>query len=265
VTDIAASFEKEKVRGSRIETATAEKLPLACCDPNAISRVLANLLLNAVQHCPQGVIRISIEDIGEMLQVSVRDEGCGIQKEDLERIFEPHVSLRKGGSGMGLSICRDFIKAHGGEIWADSKGKDKGSIFNFTLPKSRPVILSSDQQFALRLETECRRKGYFATILDDFLAATRKVIELNPSAIFIDLDMQDTISGISLAYRLKKTAETAKIPIIAFSAEIPEIQAELSRYEGLSLESILPRDFHEREFDSAIGTVEAFWYLAQSV
>lgn len=265
VTEIASSLEKEKLRGCTLKPVPAGKMPLVCCDPNAISRVLANLLLNAVQHCPQGTIEVEAEDKGDMLQVSVTDEGCGIQKEDLERIFEPHVSLRKGGSGMGLSICRDFIKAHGGEIWADSKGKDKGSTFSFTLPKSKPVILSSDQQFTHRLEQACQQKGYYPVILDDFLSATRKVIELNPNAMFLDLDMQDTISGISLAYRLKKTAETAKIPVIAFSANIPETQTELGRYENLSLESILPRDFKTQDFDSAVGTIEAFWYLAQNV
>lgn len=165
---------------------------------------------------------------------------------------------------MGLSICRDFIKAHGGEMWADSEGKERGSVFHFTLPKSKPVILSSDRMLVNRLETECRKKGYHPTVLDDFLAATRRVIELNPNAIFLDLDMQDTISGMSLAYRLKRTGDTAKIPIIAFTQNIPEAQSELGKYEGIALETYLRRDFTEEELTAAIGTVEAYWYLAQS-
>jgi two-component system sensor histidine kinase VicK len=265
ITDLGSSFEKEKSRGVRLKFQTGGKLPMVCCDANAISRVLANLVLNALQHCPAGSIIVSVEDNGEMVQVSVTDEGCGIAREDLERIFEPHVSFRTGGSGMGLSICRDFIKAHGGEIWADSKGKDRGSAFCFTLRKSKPVILSSDAQFAQRLESDCRRKGYYPVILEDFLSATRRIIELNPNAIFLDLDMQDTISGVSLAYRLKRTGDTAKIPIIAFSAHMAESQSELVKYEGLALESILPRDFDEKELDTAIGMVEAFWFLAQNV
>ncbi|RJP21322.1 MAG: response regulator [Candidatus Abyssobacteria bacterium SURF_5] len=265
VNDIRSSVEKEKGRGPKVTLSTSDKLPMVCCDSNAISRVLMNLLLNAVQHCPNGTVNVCVEDKGEVLQVLVKDEGSGIQKEDLERIFEPHVSFRKGGSGMGLSICRDFIRAHGGEIWADSRGKDKGSTFSFFIPKSKPAVLSSDRQFAHKLESACWRKGYYPVILEDFLAATRRIIELNPNAILLDLDMEDTISGMSLAYRLRKTGDTAKIPIIAFSANIPEARLELSRYEELSLESILPRDFKEEELDSAVGTIEAFWYLAQTL
>ncbi len=263
--DISSSLEKEKMGGIRLEFAAVEKLPFICCDPNAISRVLANLLTNAVQNSPDGTIRVIPEDKGEVIQVMVKDEGTGIQREDLERIFEPHVTFRRGGSGMGLSICRDFIKAHGGEIWADSKGKDKGSTFSFTLPKSKPVVLSSDHQFAETLISECRRRGYHPTSLQDLLTATRKISELYPNAILLDLDMEDIISGISLAYRLKKTADTAKIPIIAFSANAAEAQSEIAKYEGISLESILPRNFSEKDLDAAIGMVEAYWYLAHNV
>jgi signal transduction histidine kinase/CheY-like chemotaxis protein len=265
VNDIRSSIEKEKMRGAQLQFSPNENLPMICCDSNAVSRILVNLLVNAVQNCPTGSIDISIEDKGDMLQVSIKDEGYGIQKEDLDRVFEAHVSLRKGGSGMGLSICRDFIRAHGGEIWAESDGRGQGSTFSFTIPKSKPVILSSDLRFVQKLESECQRKGYRAVVLEDFLSATRRIIELNPNAILLDLDMQDTISGISLAYRLKKTPDTAKIPIIAFSDNIPEALSELSKYEGPELESILPRDFEQKELDTAIGTVEAFWYLSQTV
>lgn len=264
VTDFNATLEKEQVKKVAIRLALLEKLPTVCCDPNAVSRILANVLLNAVQNCEAGAIIVSAEDKGEVIQVSVKDTGSGIAKEDLERIFEPRVSLRKGGSGLGLSICRDFIKAHGGEIWAESEGKDKGSTFRFTLPKSKPVILSSDRELVSKLETECRKKGYYPVVLGDFLAATRKVGEINPNAIFLDLDMQDTISGISLAYRLKKTGDTAKIPIIAFSLNIPEAKSELSKYEGITLETYLQKDFSGEDLDSALGTVEAYWYLGQS-
>jgi signal transduction histidine kinase len=264
IVDFNATLVKDQIKKVSIRPAPVEKLPTVCCDPNAISRVIANVLLNAVQNCQAGAITVSMNDKGEMVQVSIRDAGIGIAKEDLERIFEPHVSLRRGGSGLGLSICRDFIKAHGGEMWADSEGKDKGSTFYFTLPKSKPVILSSDPELVSKLETECKKKGYYPVVLDDFLAATRRVIEINPNAILLDLDMQDTISGISLAYRLKKTGDTARIPIIAFSLKIPEAKLELGKYEGIALEKYLQKDFSEEELSAAIGTVEAYWYLAQS-
>jgi CheY-like chemotaxis protein len=91
------------------------------------------------------------------------------------------------------------------------------------------------------------------------------VAELNPNAVLLDLDMKDSISGISLAYRLKKTADTAKVPIIAFAADLSAAETEVNRYEDVVLDAYLQKDFSEEDIDSAIKTVEAYWYLAQKI
>jgi CheY-like chemotaxis protein len=222
-----------------------------------------NLLINALQHCHKGLIEVTAEERDDLVQISVKDTGSGISSQNLHRIFEPHESFRKDGTGLGLSICRDFIKAHNGKIWVDSEGRNKGSVFHFTLPKSRPVILTTDSSLAGRLETECRKSGYHPIFIDDLLLATSKAAEIHPNAILLDLDMADTISGISLAYRLKKTSDTAKIPIIAFTSNLSEAQSELDRYGDTALEAYLRRDFDETDLATAIQTVEAYWYLAQ--
>jgi signal transduction histidine kinase len=264
VSDFASSLEQNAASRVTIRVNLPEKLPTVCCDPNATSRVLMNILLNAVQHCPDGAVTISAEDAPEEIHISVSDTGAGIPHENLDKIFEPHVSFRKGGTGMGLSICRDFIRAHGGRIWADSEGKGRGSTFCFTLLKSRPVILSMDPALISRLDSECKKSGYYPVVLDEFLTATRKVVELNPNVILIDLDMEDTISGSSLAYRLKKTGDTARIPIIAFTSNVADAKSEMAKYEGISLDRYLRKDFTQEELGAAIGTVEAYWYLAQN-
>jgi len=264
VKDFKSSLEKEYIESFKVRLKIPERLPTVCCDSNAISRVIANLLLNALQHCPGGLIEISAEDKGETVQVSLQDSGCGIPEVNLQKIFEPHVSFRRGGSGLGLSICRDFIRAHGGEIWADSRGKERGSAFTFTLPKSKPVILVSAPAFASKLEAGCKSHGYYPIIIDDFLAATRRVGEINPNAIFVDLDLDGTISGVSLVYRLKKTADTAKVPIIAFASNKSETEKELDRYNEITLEAFLEKDFTKEELGAAIRTVEAYWYLTQT-
>jgi CheY-like chemotaxis protein len=263
VNDFEASLEEDKVKGLKLKLDLPERLPTVCCDINSISRVIMNLLLNAMQHCPEGIIEVKTEEEGEMMQVSIRDTGSGISRENLQMVFEPNVSFRQGGSGLGLSICRDFIKAHGGEIWAESEGKNKGTTFFFTLPKSRPVILVSDTDLANKLETECKKTGDYPIILDDLLTAIRRVTEINPNAILLDLDMENTISGISLAYRLKKTADTAKVPIIAFASDLAAAQEELSRYKEIALDAYLHKSFDKKDLDAAIRTVEAYWYLAQ--
>jgi signal transduction histidine kinase len=265
VEDFRRSLEEDEIEGLTLRVNVPERLPTVCCDMNAVSRVIMNLLLNAVQHCREGVIEVSIEERDQMAQVSVRDTGSGIARENLEKVFEPHVSFREGGSGMGLSICRDFILAHGGEIWADSSGKDKGTTFHFTIPKSRPVIVVADDALVNRLESECKRSGYYPLVLQDLLTATRMVAEINPNAVLLDLDMKDSISGISLAYRLKKTADTAKVPIIAFAADLSVAETEVNRYEDVVLDAYLQKDFSEEDIDSAIKTVEAYWYLAQKI
>jgi signal transduction histidine kinase/CheY-like chemotaxis protein len=263
VNDFKTSFEEDRIKHLELNLTLPDRLPTVCCDTNSISRVIMNLLLNAVQHCPDGIIDVHAEEEGPMVRVSVTDTGCGIARENLQKIFEPHVSFRQGGSGMGLSICRDFIKAHRGEIWVESEGRDRGTSFHFTLPKSRPVIVAADETLARKLETGCKKSGYHPIILSDLLTATRRVSEINPNAVLLDLDMKDSISGISMAYRLKKTADTAKVPIIAFASNTAEAQTELSRYEDITLEGYLQKDFQEKDLRSAIRTIEAYWYLAQ--
>ena len=65
--------------------------------------------------------------------VSVRDSGPGITSGDLERIFEPFFTTKPGGMGIGLSICRSIIEAHGGSLWAGAN-QPRGTTFQFTLP-----------------------------------------------------------------------------------------------------------------------------------
>ena len=263
--DFESSLEKETVKGLTLSMKMPERLPTVRCDSDAISRVIMNLLINALQHCQTGSIEVEAQEKDSLVQISVRDTGTGISAPHLQRIFEPHESFRDGGTGLGLSVCRDFIRAHEGEIWADSAGKGRGSVFSFTLPKSRPVILSSSSSLTERLETECKKNGYYPILLNDLLTATRMVAEIGPNAILLDLDMEDTISGLSLAYRLKKTSDTAKIPIIAFASDLSEARSELDRYGNIAMEAYLTKNFGEEELAAAMRTVEAYWYLAQTV
>jgi len=69
----------------------------------------------------------------EGLLVSLGDSGPGIAPEDRERIFEPFVTTKEGGVGIGLSICRSIIEAHGGRMWTDAH-QPRGAVFRFTLP-----------------------------------------------------------------------------------------------------------------------------------
>ncbi|MEX1309986.1 MAG: ATP-binding protein [Candidatus Sulfomarinibacteraceae bacterium] len=68
-----------------------------------------------------------------MLEVSVEDSGAGVPFAEAGRVFEPFHTTKPGGMGLGLSICRTIVEAHGGKIWLDDGTKAKGAVFRFTL------------------------------------------------------------------------------------------------------------------------------------
>jgi signal transduction histidine kinase len=107
-----------------------------------IDLVIRNLLSNAIKFTPSGgKISISAEDNDKLLVISISDTGVGIDPVDMSRLFqfeELHTTTGTAGepgTGLGLIICQEFIKKHGGEISIKSE-PDKGSTFTFTLPKA---------------------------------------------------------------------------------------------------------------------------------
>ena len=118
------------------------KLPPCNIDPNRIGQVLRNLLDNAIAHTPKGgAITITAREKDNQVEVTVADTGGGIPPEDLPNIFERFYRVDKsraratGGSGLGLTIAKRLVEAHGGKIEAQSE-MGKGSHFAFTIPIS---------------------------------------------------------------------------------------------------------------------------------
>ncbi|HEX7485475.1 MAG TPA: ATP-binding protein [Vicinamibacterales bacterium] len=102
-------------------------------DEAALQHAIINLLLNAVQACKGGgSVTIGTEG-GDPVRIRVRDDGCGIPSEHLKQIFEPFCSMRKGGTGLGLFLSLNFIRASGGDITVSS-AVGSGSTFEVTLP-----------------------------------------------------------------------------------------------------------------------------------
>lgn len=113
-------------------------------DRDKISQVFNNLISNAVKYSPSGsVIQVACIKAGDYAQISVKDEGTGISQEDLPRLFERYYRVKEAeknhisGFGIGLYLCSEIIKRHGGNIWAESE-PGKGSTFFFTLPVMKP-------------------------------------------------------------------------------------------------------------------------------
>jgi len=113
-------------------------------DQNKLRQVLQNLISNAVKYSPGGgrlnVSVVPSEELADEILFSVSDEGLGIPQEYLGRLFQKYARVDSGeagkikGTGLGLWICREIIKAHGGKIWVESE-VGKGSYFRFTLKR----------------------------------------------------------------------------------------------------------------------------------
>ncbi len=120
-----------------------ETAPPAMANGNQIQQILLNLLINARQAMPQGgtiLIKLGYDAASQTIDLVVRDTGCGMAPEVLHRIFDPYFSTKsgpdatgKGGTGLGLSMCRDIIEAHRGRIRVDST-PGRGTAFTIKLP-----------------------------------------------------------------------------------------------------------------------------------
>ncbi|MGQ9588740.1 MAG: hybrid sensor histidine kinase/response regulator [Planctomycetota bacterium] len=135
--DEFASYVAE--RGVAVDWQPPEGEIRASVDPNRIRQVLRNLLANAVKFSPpSGRIAVRLERREKSFVVSVSDEGPGIPEEELESVFEKFVqsSATKsaaGGTGLGLTISREIVKAHGGRIWAENN-PTRGATIRVELP-----------------------------------------------------------------------------------------------------------------------------------
>ncbi|MBI4302049.1 MAG: GHKL domain-containing protein, partial [Chloroflexi bacterium] len=109
-------------------------------------QVLHNLLDNAVKYSPHGgQITIIGKAKDDHIQISVADEGQGIPQAELNKIFDAFHRVQSSntqqarGAGLGLTICKAIVEAHGGNIWVEST-QGKGSVFSFTLPLEEGLL-----------------------------------------------------------------------------------------------------------------------------
>ena len=130
-------------KGLHLTSDVAAELPEVPCDRDRVTQVLYNLLSNAVSCTSQGRVSVRATHDGNSIRVLTEDQGCGIRREDLSKLFESFAQLSieggrpTGRSGLGLAICKRIIKEHGGSIGVESTF-GVGSTFYFTLPLEAP-------------------------------------------------------------------------------------------------------------------------------
>jgi signal transduction histidine kinase len=140
ILEVTAVTHGEALKtGVTVGTQLAGDLPRIQCDRVQLQQVMLNLIVNAIQST-SGVedgdreVHISTVSIKpDGVCVAVRDTGLGLRPESLPRLFEPFYTTKPDGMGMGLSICRSIIEAHGGRLWA-TRCEPRGALFQFTIP-----------------------------------------------------------------------------------------------------------------------------------
>ncbi|NHZ39659.1 ATP-binding response regulator [Massilia aquatica] len=211
-------------------------------DPTRLLQVIDNLLDNAIKYSPGGgEIAISVRQVGDAVELSVRDSGLGIAPELLPHVFDIFVqgkqSLQRahGGLGIGLSLVRRLVELHGGFVRIDSDGSGKGSTATVTLPRlagHTPALAAASSAPAQRLrrvmlvEDNADAREMMSMLLQlrscDVVSAASgpeaiaTALAAQPELAFIDIGLPG-MDGYALARALKSDERTAGIELIALT------------------------------------------------
>ncbi|KAB2330799.1 cell wall metabolism sensor histidine kinase WalK [Cytobacillus depressus] len=136
-------FELSKEQNVTFERKLPDHSAFVEIDGDKLTQVIDNIISNALKYSPEGgKVTFRLEEQNDFVNISVSDEGVGIPKENINKIFERFYRVDKartrklGGTGLGLAIAKEMVEAHGGEIWATSQ-EGKGTTISFSLPYDR--------------------------------------------------------------------------------------------------------------------------------
>ncbi len=226
--------------GHTIVVKVPDDLPRASGYRDRVEHVLINLISNAIKYSPRGgTITIRAKRDGDMIHVSVTDQGIGIAKEDQKKLFtkfyrvDSSLTREIGGTGLGLSICKSIIELLGGQIGVRSQA-GKGSTFHFTLPIApkdlvrtpgiegpsqvggRVLVVDRDPAIADLVETYLVKQGYEVAKAHTAAEALERARTFKPGVITLDVMLEDA-DGFELLQLLKEDPETANIPVLVLS------------------------------------------------
>jgi signal transduction histidine kinase len=128
-----------KEKGLSISFTVDRNLPIIKTDKEKLREILINLIDNSVKYTPKGSIKVDVHKEGNYIKFGIADTGIGIPKKYFSKLFmrfyqvESPLTRKVGGSGLGLSICKEYVEKLGGKIWFKSK-VGKGTTFYFILP-----------------------------------------------------------------------------------------------------------------------------------
>jgi PAS domain S-box-containing protein len=206
------------------------EMPDLALDERRITQVLTNLLSNAIKHTPaSGTILIKAEEAPgrpELIQFSVSDNGCGIPKEEHDRIFDRLYQVKAGdatteqGVGLGLYLCRELVQLHGGNIWVESQ-PGKGTTFVFVLPKSQQLlrsnvlIIDDDPDLLDILRQILAAEQYNVRTARDGREGLAEMRRQTPDVVLLDLAMPE-LTGAATLKEIRKDWD--EVPVILHTA-----------------------------------------------
>jgi len=231
-----------KTSGIKVVTKLEPELPKTMADAGQLQQVMLNLIMNAeyemIQDHGCGNLLIKTEKIGNIIRVSLTDDGLGISKENMEKLFTPFFTTKKvgEGTGLGLSVCYGIVAEHNGRIYAESK-VGKGATFIVELPivsqqreeeakpfesdageagksvKVKILVVDDEPTVTQVLKRVLTEEGYEVKAADTAKEALRLIEGGKYALILLDIKLPD-MSGIELYQHLEKTDKSSTQRII---------------------------------------------------
>ena len=221
-----------------IEVDLAPDLPRVMADRRRILQVLGNLFSNASRYSPEAsTIRVTAVRNDIHVALSVVDEGRGVSDDRLPHLFRKfsRTDGEPGGSGVGLAICKGFVEAHGGRIWAENNRSGLGARFTFTIPaiegaaisavqfsapyrmaereQMRVLVVDDDPQILKYVRETLSEAGYVVAVTADPDEAVAFMKTKEPHLVLLDLMLSGT-DGIELMGRIVRIVD---VPVIFLS------------------------------------------------
>ena len=255
-------------------------LPAVMADRVRMTQVITNLLSDASRCAPvSSVIRVTAQRDGLYVAVSVVAEGWGLPPDQLPNLFRKYsgidgnvVEREVAGFGLGLSICKGIVEAHGGRIWAESDGPDRGIRFTFTIPvveqslstqaanpdrltgRSHPrdvdparVLVVDDDPQTLRHVRDILSRGGDTTILATGSDEALHLVESEkPQLVLLDLALPG-VDGFEL---MQDILDVANVPVICLSA--PGRDQDIERALELGASDYLVKPFSPTELTARV-------------
>ena len=221
-------------------------LPMTVADPGQLQQVFLNLIMNAETEVKLvhggGKLAIKTEQVGDSIRISFKDNGLGIARENLERIFNPFFTTRKvgQGTGLGLSVCHGIVTEHKGRIWAESQ-LGRGATFIVELPvinenkqlempepvvretrkvaKARVLVVDDElmvRQFVSQILAE---EGHEVQLVESAESALEEVKNKEYQAIMLDIKMPG-MSGIELYQHFQKMSPLLADRVVFITGDV---------------------------------------------